>query len=258
MEYPEYSVHPKENFYFVLKLVFSILIYVLIAFALGALFSIERVSEFTTIMIAYAVMIAMYVFFATGIMVGYIKGNGIRVSKDQFPEIYSVLEKQCEQLKMNEPPLYLMQNGGVLNAFATRFVGRNYVVIYSEIFDLAFEGGEKELNFIIAHELGHIKRNHIIKRIWLLPSSLIPFLSAAYSRACEYTCDNIGNALSPEGSKSGLLILASGKKCYDKVNVEAYINSADDDTSIWKWFAEKVSSHPFLPKRIENVNFRNW
>ena len=147
-----------------------------------------------------------------------------------------------------------MQNGGVLNAFATRFVGRNYVVIYSEIFDLIHEERTDELSFIIAHELGHVKRNHILKRLLLFPSFIVPFLGAAYSRACEYTCDNIGNALSPNGSKNGLMILAAGKKSFKKVNMDEYLELAEDETGFWKWFAEKVSSHPNLPKRIENVS----
>ena len=186
-------------------------------------------------------------------MVGYVKGNGVRITIDQFPDVYSTIQKQCEQLNINVPPVYIIQNGGVLNAFATRFVGRNYVVLYSEIFELAFEDAADELNFVIAHELGHIKRHHLIKRFWLWPSSLIPFLGASYSRACEFTCDNIGHALSPNGSKLGLLLLASGKKIYKNVNVKEYLSSASYESGFWVWFAEKVSSHPNLPKRIDNL-----
>jgi len=253
MENLSYKINPKENIYFTIKLMFSIVIYGLIAFAIYSLFTTDApVSQFL-ILIIYGVLIALYIFFATGIMIGHIKGNGIRITKNQFPEIYHIIEKQCEQLNMEIPPVYMMQNGGVLNAFATKFIGRNYVVIYSEIFDLAFEEGINELSFVVAHELGHIKRNHISKRLWLFPSIIIPFLNSAYSRACEYTCDNIGNALSPSGSTLGLLILASGKTGYKKVNMDEYINSSKNETGFWLWFAEKVSSHPNLPKRIENI-----
>jgi Zn-dependent protease with chaperone function len=253
METLNYKIHPKENFYFTIKLLFSVVIYALIALAIYSLATTEAPVVQYIIFIVYGVLIALYVFFATGVMVGHIKGNGIRITKGQFPEIYQILEKQCEQLNMEMPPVYVMQNGGVLNAFATRFIGRNYVVIYSEIFDLVYENGVDELSFVIAHELGHIKRNHISKRLWLFPSIIIPFLGSAYSRACEYTCDNIGNAVSPNGSTLGLLILASGKSGYKKVNMEEYISSSKNEKGFWLWFAEKVSSHPNLPKRIENI-----
>jgi Zn-dependent protease with chaperone function len=254
MEQLNYKIHSKENTYFVLKLIFSIPIYGLIAWAIYGIATTDApISQFV-ILITYGIFIAIYIFFATGVMIGHIKGNGIRITKIQFPEIYNILEKQCEQLNMEIPPVYMLQNGGLLNAFATRFVGRNYVVIYSEIFDLAFEQGVDELSFIIAHELGHIKRNHISKRLWTFPSIIIPFLNSAYSRACEYTCDNIGKSLSPKGAALGLLILASGKTVYKKVNVHEYLSSSQNEKGFWKWFAEKVSSHPNLPKRIENID----
>ena len=254
MEDLNYKINPNENLYFTIKLLFSILIYALIGFALFSFFtSSHQPNSPIYILLFYGILIVLYYFFATGIMVGYIKGNGIRITGNQFPEIYHILENQCKQLNMKVPPVYIIQNGGVLNAYATRFIGRNYVVIYSEIFDLAFEEGTNELSFVVAHELGHIKRNHISKRLWLFPSIIIPFLGSAYSRACEYTCDNIGNTFSPSGSTLGLLILASGKKGYKKVNIQEYLNSANNETGFWKWFSESVSAHPNLPNRIENI-----
>jgi Zn-dependent protease with chaperone function len=59
--------------------------------------------------------------------------------------------------------------------------------------------------------------------------------------------------VSPNGSTLGLLILASGKSGYKKVNMEEYISSSKNEKGFWLWFAEKVSSHPNLPKRIENI-----
>ncbi|MBM7870707.1 beta-lactamase regulating signal transducer with metallopeptidase domain [Clostridium pascui] len=44
---------------------------------------------------------------------------------------------------------------------------------------------------IIAHELAHIKRNHIIKQTLILPAMWIPFLGETYSKSCEYTCDRM-------------------------------------------------------------------
>jgi Zn-dependent protease with chaperone function len=253
MENINYKINPKENIYFFIKVFFSLLIYGLLIYGTYLLFTTDTSIKTLIPLLIYVLLIVLYIFFAKGVIVGHIKGNGIRVTKKQFPEIYQLLENQCNKLNMNVPPLYIMQNGGVLNAFATRFIGRNYIVIYSEIFDLAFEDGIDEFSFIIAHELGHIKRNHISKRHWLLPSVIIPFLGPAYSRACEYTCDNIGNAISESGSILGLLILASGKKSYKKVNIQEYMDSSNREKGFWKWFAEKISSHPNLPNRIENI-----
>jgi Zn-dependent protease with chaperone function len=253
METTDYRIHPKEGRYFMIKLLVSIPLYALIFYGVYALFTTDAELMAFLPLTLYAFFIFLYLFFAHGILVGHIKGNAVRITEKQFPEIYQIIEKHCARMDMDVPPVYMMQHGGVLNAFATRFIGKNYVLIYSEIFDLAFEGGQDELSFVIAHELGHIKRKHIQKRFWLFPSIFIPFLGSAYSRACEYTCDNIGQALSPNGAESGLLVLASGKNSYRKVNREAYLESAGDETGFWKWFAEKTSSHPHLPKRMQNV-----
>jgi len=152
------------------------------------------------------------------------------------------------------PTVYLVQAGGLLNAYATRFFGRNYVVLYSDILETAFEEGNKAIEFIIAHELGHIKRKHMTKNLLLFPSAFIPFLAKAYSRACEYTCDQIGLAFSPAGAISGLLVLAAGKQLYKKVNTPEYLLSANEERGFWKWFAEIVSTHPNLPKRIQQMS----
>lgn len=255
MEKINYEVYPMENFYFSIRLIISLIVYALIGLGIMAAIESKAGGAQMFVLFFYAILIVLYLFVSLGLLVGYIRGNAIRITKNQFPEAYAILEKQCDKLGLDSiPAAYVLQSGGILNAFATRFIGRNYVVIYSEVFELAYEQGQDALEFVIGHELGHIKRNHIIKSLYLLPSAIIPFLASAYSRACEFTCDNIGKALNSNGAKDGLLILAAGKQLYKKVNIAEYINEEKVDHSFWKWFSEKVSSHPNLPKRIERMS----
>jgi Zn-dependent protease with chaperone function len=248
----EYKVSSKENVYFVLKLIISIGLYFLIALFVVDLFSsFDPSNTKQYVILFYVLFIFVFIFFRLGFLIGYIKGNAIRVTRNQFPDIYKVVESQSSLLGLSSvPKTYILQSGGLLNAFATRFMGSNYVVLYSEIVESAYEQDKSILEFIIGHELGHIKRNHMAKRLLLFPSFIIPFLGAAYSRACEYTCDNIGFALAPKGYIGGLLILASGRSIYKKVNLNEYINQGAESEGFWKWFAGKISSHPNLSKRI--------
>ena len=253
METINFEIDLKENIYFSIRLIISIIIYSLLVFMLFAAIDSRANRASIITLYFYAGLILLYFFISLGLLVGYIKGNAIKITRNQFPEVHAILERQCERLDIDVPSAYMLQSGGVLNAFATKFIGRNYVIVYSEIFELAYERGQDALEFVIGHELGHIKRNHITKRLFLIPSIIIPFLGSAYSRACEYTCDNIGKALSPNGATDGLLILASGKTLYKKVNVEEYINEERNENSFWKWLSEKVSSHPNLPKRVNRM-----
>ncbi|MDR1760443.1 MAG: M48 family metallopeptidase [Fibrobacter sp.] len=257
MEKISYKINPKERFYFSIRLIISIIAYLLILLAIVELSKAPaNVLPAVLMFLFYGGLLALFFFIRAGLFVGHIKGNAVKITKSQFPDIYEILERHCEKLKISIPASYILQSDGMLNAFATRFIGRNYVVIYSEILEIAYEQGQEALEFIIAHELGHVKRSHMTRSLLLLPSVILPFLPKAYSRACEYTCDNIGKALSLNGAADGLLILAAGKKLYTKVNIAEYINNEQNEPGFWKWFAEKMSSHPNLPKRLKNLDMK--
>ena len=83
---------------------------------------------------------------------------------------------------------------------------------------------------------------------------IFPFLSGAYSRACEYTCDRFGNALEPEGGVDGLLVLAVGLDLYTQVSSTEYMRQHETETGFFVTFAEILSTHPNLPKRVAELD----
>lgn len=248
----DYQVNSKENLYYLIRLITSMGLYAIIIWLVVESLDAESTAAATVfVLFFYFALIVVYLFMRFGVIIGHLKGNAIKITKDQFPDIYQIVSRQSELLGLDYiPSVYLLQSDGVMNAFASRFLGSNYIVLYSEIVEISNSQDKNILEFIIGHELGHIKRNHMVKKLLLFPSYLIPFLGSAYSRACEYTCDNIGYALCPEGAKSGILLLASGKNLYKKVNIKEFISQDYNEDGFWTWFAEKVSSHPNLTKRL--------
>jgi Zn-dependent protease with chaperone function len=233
----ESLVNPKERVYFRIALVISLLVYVLLVVSIVG--------------IVYIVIGAIIGLMVHGLFIGSIRGNGIRVSEKQFPEVYRIASQFANQMGLNPmPAIYVLQAGGLLNAFATKFLGRSFVVIYSDVLELAYAKGEPELAFVICHELAHIKRKHLTWRWLLYPSMLVPFLGTAYSRACEYTCDRFAAHYKTDGAVGGLLVLASGKKLYRNVNPQEFSNQAYTERGFWVWFSEVLSTHPNLPKRV--------
>jgi Zn-dependent protease with chaperone function len=244
-------VTPKERLYYALLVVVSLAIYG----ALGAaLYLSPEIREVVLPMLVYIPVFAIAVFFARGMMMGHLRGNAIHVTQRQFPKLHEAAKKHAAAIGLkNLPEVFVMQSGGLLNAFATRFLGRDFVVIYSDVLALAEERGEAAVGFIVAHELAHLKRGHL-KHRWLTnPGRLVPYLSAAYSRACEYTCDRFGAHYQPDGAVDGLLVLAAGRDLYRSVDAREYVKQVETQKGFFVNRAELMSSHPFLPKRVAAV-----
>ncbi|ROR30400.1 Zn-dependent protease with chaperone function [Mobilisporobacter senegalensis] len=235
-------IHKDEKKYFILSFIASIIIYGLILFNIEAFIFLV----FFTVILA----------FTNGIMMAQIRLNGVRISPQQMPGVYEEVEKLCRAMEIHKvPDVYVIESGGVLNAFATKFSGKNMIVIYSEIFDLIDTDDKEALSFVIAHELAHIKRRHVVKQMFILPAMLFPSLGKAYSRSCEYTCDrfaaNYTNNI--EAAVNGLTILAVGKKLFKRVNRNEYLLQRNIEKGLFVMLAEKNSTHPSLPKRIEEI-----
>jgi Zn-dependent protease with chaperone function len=199
----EYKVDKLEDVYFAIKVLFTILVLALIVYLIRAVSMYSSTLITLTTFLVYIVVIILFLLFQKIFLIGYLKGNGVQLSERQFPEVYREYQQMAKDLGIaKEPKLYIVQQGGALNAFAVRFSGSNYIAIFSDVFSLAQEDLDT-VKFIIGHELAHIKRNHMSKRFWTCLSSLVPFLTAAYSRKCENTCDNIGYVFSRDNPYRG-------------------------------------------------------
>ena len=236
-------IHKNENKYFWIVLSISIASYILFALSIVGI-----------IIIAAFLMISLVLH---ALMIGQIRLNGVKIGGDQFPLIHSTVEDLCIKMGIRRTPdIYVLQSGGIMNAFATRFFGRNMVVVYSEIFDLIEQNAEEEVQFVLAHELAHIKRNHLGKMMFILPSMWIPGLAEMHLRACEYTSDRYaafytGN---PAAARNGLTMLAIGKVLFRRVNQTEYLDQINQEKGFVVWLAEILSTHPPLPKRMNEVS----
>lgn len=235
-------IHKKEKVYFIIAMLVSIPLYILLIISIAGF-----------IWLATFLITMMFI---NMLMLGNIRINGVKLSPSQFPEVYARIVEIAGKMNMDRiPDIYVLESGGLLNAFATRFFGRSMVVLYSEIFELIKKDASGELDFVIAHELAHIKRRHITKQLLILPALWIPFLGSAYSRACEYTSDRYaayytGNS---ESAKNAMVILAIGKKLYQDVDKLQFIEQQDKEKGFIIWLSKKTSTHPPLPERIREI-----
>jgi Zn-dependent protease with chaperone function len=242
---PRQLVYPRERVLYAIMVLVSFLIYAVLI--LGGLSN----PQIGASILMYGGLFALLGFYAHGLALGRIRGNAVRVSERQFPLLHRLAIAHARRLGLKQAPtMYVMESGGLLNAFATRFLGRDFVVVYSDVLELALARGEAAVGFIVGHELGHVWRGHLKHRWLTTPARFVPYLGAAYSRACEYTCDRLGAHCQPDGAISGLLALAAGKQLHAHVDVREYAGQAVSEQNFWVRRAEIMSTHPLLPKRV--------
>jgi Zn-dependent protease with chaperone function len=242
---PRQLINTKERVLYGIMVVVSLMVYA------GLVLAAMTNPQVAARILAYGLMFSLVSLFAHGLALGRVRGNAVRVSEKQFPQLHRLATAHARKLGLKQAPtVYVMQSGGLLNAFATRFLGRDFVIVYSDILELALAQGEAAVSFIMGHELAHVWRGHLKYRWLTLPGRIMPYLGPAYSRACEYTCDRIGAFCQPEGAISGLLALAAGKQLHPHVDVKEYAAQATSDQSFWIRRAELISTHPLLPKRV--------
>lgn len=200
----------------------------------------------------YAVLFALFLFMMHATMIAHVRGSAVQLGPKQFPEIHDRFIQLCHQFDLDDiPEAYIMQAGGVLNAFATKLLRSNMVILHSELID-ACGNNTAARDMIIAHELGHIRSGHLKWHWFKAPGMVIPFLGTAYSRAREYTCDKFGLAGSgnTKDALRGLAILAAGAKQGPLINLEEYAKQKSLLNTGLMTLGEWMSTHPPLTKRM--------
>ena len=195
-----------------------------------------------------------YVFAQSG-FIAWLKGTAVKLSREQHPDLHQRFEDCCKKLNLPQAPeAYILDGNGLLNAFATRFFGRNFVVLFAGVVD-ALEEEPEGINFYIGHELGHLRMKHLTGRLWRLPVLWLPLLGAAYARAQESTCDLHGRACCTDSQVAtrALLVLAAGPRRWKSTNSEQYAQQTVSNNGFWSGFHELINGYPWLSKRVWRV-----
>jgi len=218
-----------------------------IALLLGISFYILQISPYILL------GILIFIFFMVRIQQGNLIGNGVVISPSQFPEIYDICKQACEKLDMSIPKI-IYKEDPTLNAFAIGAFGSESMVLNSRLIE---DLDDKELEFIIGHELCHIKYKHTLWSILTTSkdSLAIPIFSDIFGiifnvwgRKCEYTCDRGGLYVNRDikGAIGALGKLAVGKKGYEQLNVDEFISQNENE---FHNLSEKFATHPHLNNR---------
>jgi Zn-dependent protease with chaperone function len=236
-------VYPRERSLGTLTLVLGVLVWLLLL-----------VGTFGGALVILLLGFVAYLF-AQSALIAHIRGNGVELSEAQFPDLYAHFCACCERLKLpNRPRAYILNGNGTLNAFATKFLGLQYVVLMSDVID-AMDRHAEGVRFYIGHELGHLRLRHLAGRLLRWPVLWLPLLGAAYSRAKETSCDRHGRACcsSPASAAHALAALSTGAKRWAKLDAAAYLRQSNETAGFWMSFHELTAGYPWLSKRFARV-----
>jgi Zn-dependent protease with chaperone function/type II secretory pathway pseudopilin PulG len=237
-------VYPRERVLGVITLVLGLLVWLYLI-----------IGTFGIGLLGLAVGFVMYLF-AQSALIAYIKGNGVELSEAQFPDLYNQFINCCDRLQIKKRPQAFILNGnGILNAFATKFLGTQYVVLMSDVVDAMNEHVDW-VRFYIGHELGHLCMKHLsFGHLVRWPVLWLPLIGAAYSRARESTCDRHGLACSgsSENAARALVALAAGGQRWKQLNVTSYLGQAQHASGFWMSFHELIAGYPWLTKRAARI-----
>lgn len=170
-------------------------------------------------------------------------GSNLKVTSDNYPHIYELLEYACEILDVEKMPELYIQWGYNINAF-TVGADNPIIVLNSGLIDLC---DDEEIMFIIGHELGHIKSNHMLYHmmaqyfngiISLIPfpitkavATSIQYLLYYWYRMSEFTADRAGlMCCQDENAAVRAFMKMAGvpKAHFNDLNMDTFIQQARD------------------------------
>jgi Zn-dependent protease with chaperone function len=209
-----------------------------------------------SVIVVVAVVSLLGYVFVRSALIAHLRGGAVQVTEQQWPELYRQLSACSEALgRRTRQAMYVQNGNGVLNAFATWFLGHQYIILNSNIVD-AMEGSPNGVRFYIGHELGHVFRHdRVLIAVLRWPALGLPLLGAAFSRARESTCDLHGLAcsVSREDGARSLVALAAGSRRWSDLSLDAYRSQLASATGFWMSFHELIASYPWTVKRVVRV-----
>lgn len=173
--------------------------------------------------------------------------SSILVSEKQLPDLHQLLIEACEVLDLEPPQLYVQQNP-TPNAYTFAMRGKQpFVVLHTSLIEMLTP---KEIQAVIAHELGHLKCEHgvylTMVNVLVLAANLLPPWGTVLAqslqdqmlqwvRCAEFSCDRAALLAiqDPKVVMSVLMKLAGGSPTLSpQLNLDAFIEQAKAYDSI--------------------------
>ena len=207
-------------------------------------------------------------------------GSYLKITDRNFPHVYQIFEEACQILEIEKPPLFYIEPGfAQINAF-TAGVEQPILVVNRYAVDMLTE---EELLFVLGHELGHVKSNHLLHT---QVASVLPSIGEAignatfglgsiatsglqlgldhWRRMAEFTADRAGLLTCQDlrvATKTLMKMAGLHEKYFNETVVEDFILQAqefheysyDNLDKIVKFFSNLQNTHPWTVVRASEM-----
>jgi Zn-dependent protease with chaperone function len=97
-------------------------------------------------------------------------GGGIDTKKEDFPKLHKFVEDLCIKHNIEKPCIVVFPDSAEPNAWACQLFNQKGVIAING--GLIYSMNDDEIKAVLAHEIGHIKYNHVNKKMMINYGSL--------------------------------------------------------------------------------------
>ena len=187
--------------------------------------------------------------------------KALQIDPQKSPGVIRLIRDCARKVKPGKIQVYLYPSN-TMNAYTFGFSDPKGLVIFSRLFK---EMEEKELSFVVGHEMGHAALGHVWVNTLIggmagFPQSLgLMFIFSLvfrwWNRACEFSADRAGLLACGDLNKATTALV---KLAFEEADTPEEIRQAlqmldTEDDSFGNNLVELFSTHPMIIRRIHNL-----
>lgn len=179
------------------------------------------------------------------------RGRGVRVGKDQFPELHEQLVLACRKLGIDPlPGVYLIKDcewPAVAHSATSR---RSVVLIDAALVDPHWRQNLDWLTFVMAGALGSLRLGHTRWWIELLTiyARLVPRLRTPLLVKWVQSRDRCAAFVVPDGVR-GLVVEAVGREALAAVDIVPFLRQTEEAGDLWERIDTMREQRPSITAR---------
>jgi hypothetical protein len=216
---------------------------------------IQQVALRVRTVIIVAVLILPGITFLRRSRLALVRENSVRLGRDQVPEIFSILDRQCSALGMTDcPELHATTSATSELSTAMSFVdGRQAIVLGAALFQglRRIEDRADAIAYVLGYELGRLRLGHASwwQDVYLGYLKRIPVLRLPLLTVETLSRDRHAALLAPDGIR-GLILQASGGDLLHHLSVASYVRQTMKGPSPWSRLAAIARREPHVSSRV--------